>query len=276
MPFDSVLYTDNVHDKVNILNNLLISLIELHAPTQTVRISKSKGPWLTDNLKSIMKLRDKAFNKYKNLKFYKIGCYKNLRNYTNSAIDAEKKAFLRHQIETNNTKYLWKKLENLSMYKGKNRIDIPAELNNANDINKYFTTSNIINNPDPSLLNHYATVFKVTIASFELVLINNEEITKTINSIKSTATSPDGLNIIIILYCCHFIINYITNIIHSCILQNIFPSQWKISRIISILKKDTPQELKDLHPISVFGVLSKIFEKVINTQLRDYMYQFKI
>jgi hypothetical protein len=70
--------------KYNFLNAKIIELFNKHAPKRTIRITKKYAPWLTDNIKLMMSLRDKArikFNKSKLTNHW--NQYKFLRNFTN-------------------------------------------------------------------------------------------------------------------------------------------------------------------------------------------------
>ena len=60
-------------------------------------------------------------------------------------------------------------------------------------------------------------------------------------------------------------------IINSSIDKEIFPDSWKIARVCPIPKVDNPVNVKDLRPISILPVLSKVYEKVILPQLSDYI-----
>ena len=61
------------------------------------------------------------------------------------------------------------------------------------------------------------------------------------------------------------------HIINTSIDQEIFPKQWKISRVCPIPKTDNPTSIKDYRPISVLSVLSKVYERVILNQLWSFI-----
>ena len=61
------------------------------------------------------------------------------------------------------------------------------------------------------------------------------------------------------------------HIINTSIDQEIFPKQWKISRVCLIPKTDNPTSIKDYRPISVLSVLSKVHERVILNQLCSFI-----
>ena len=66
-----------------------------------------------------------------------------------------------------------------------------------------------------------------------------------------------------------YIASPITNIISNCIMVNSFPKMWTIARTSPIPKAKVPKP-SDYRPISVLPVLSKVFEKIILNQVKQY------
>ena len=91
LPLDDIIYESDINKKVDLLNNFVISSFDMFAPFKTVRVSKPKAPWLTDNLKLILKEKHKAFNRYKLTKHQNDWeYYKQFRNFSLAACRAEK------------------------------------------------------------------------------------------------------------------------------------------------------------------------------------------
>lgn len=93
-PLDDIYYTSNINEKVAIFNTIITSLINAHTCLKMRRITKPNNPWLTDNIKLLMSIRDDAKTKFKvtgNSADWDY--YKQLRNFTNLCIKTEKKLF---------------------------------------------------------------------------------------------------------------------------------------------------------------------------------------
>ena len=54
-PFHLIYRCVDINDKISTFNNIIKNLFDNHAPIVTVRIMKQKAPWLTDNLKLMMR-----------------------------------------------------------------------------------------------------------------------------------------------------------------------------------------------------------------------------
>ena len=63
----------------------------------------------------------------------------------------------------------------------------------------------------------------------------------------------------------------IVHIINTSINREIFPYTWKVARVCPIPKIDNPVTVKDFRPIFILPVLSKVYEKVILSQLLNYI-----
>lgn len=80
-PFHRVLRIDNIDEKVSFFNVLIMEVFAVHAPLRRVRITKPYAPWLTDNLKFLIHLRNKAQQRWKHSKdAIHFEYYKSLRN----------------------------------------------------------------------------------------------------------------------------------------------------------------------------------------------------
>ena len=63
----------------------------------------------------------------------------------------------------------------------------------------------------------------------------------------------------------------IVHIITTSIDKENFPDSWQVARVCSIRKIDNPVTVKDFRPLSILPVLSKVYEKIILSQLLKYI-----
>nr|CAI5840302.1 unnamed protein product [Callosobruchus analis] len=77
----------DVDEKIDYLSNAILSVLDRHAPYKLVRFTKKPAPWLTDNLRFIMHLRDVAkakFNQDKSVESWEK--YKKAKNFATQAM----------------------------------------------------------------------------------------------------------------------------------------------------------------------------------------------
>ncbi|KAK9701504.1 Endonuclease-reverse transcriptase [Popillia japonica] len=196
---DDILYVHDINAKVHILSTRLIEIFNLHAPIKTIIPRTSKSPWITDVIKTMILFRDRARTRF--LKTRLEGDwnhYKDLRNLTRQAIMREKKAYFRYLDKTHNPNCIWKELKSLNI-SNKKQIALPPHLRNIEDINNHFVNSvpkSVTNNS--LLLDYYQTHTKNNISNdFYFSLIDEEQVSRALDSISSTACGSDDLSLIL-------------------------------------------------------------------------------
>lgn len=59
-PLHTIYRASDTDKKVATHRETLLRLFDLHAPLKTIFVNKPKTPWITDNIKFLIKLRDKV------------------------------------------------------------------------------------------------------------------------------------------------------------------------------------------------------------------------
>lgn len=270
--WDNIIYNPNIDDKVEFLTSNILQLFNKHAPIRTIRVSKPKAPWLTDVIKIMIREREKAHNKYNITKNEADWSrYKELRNFTLSAIRREKKSYLRSLYSMGGDKKGWQGLKELGI-QSNNKKELPSDLASPEEINLFF--SEFINSSSDhcdETIEYYNLRRHTTNKQFFFKLVTPEEIDLILHNIKSNAFGSDCLSPIMLKYCLPCISPYVTHIINTCLERGVFPSAWKQALVQPIPKVNNPASLSDLRPISILPVLSKILEKIIYKQLYAYV-----
>ena len=263
------------------LNSLILQLFDAHAPIKTFRRNKNYkySPWITDNIKLLQKLRNKALQKFKvtkNPNHY--AYYKQLRNYTTFAIRSEKKAYLRNKFNNSTVKENWAELKKLNFTRNNKVLNIPNHLSNVDDINKFFIKAAAnVDPPKIDLLHFYKNNLKnYFYTKFCLKEVDQNEIFRIISTIKTNACGSDKINITLIQLCCPHIIPFLTHVINECIKQSYFPQAWKHAFVRPLPKLSQPKEFKDLRSISILPTFSKILEKIVDMQARAFLNMYNI
>ena len=121
LDWSDVLATDDIDAAVDILTMKFNSILNQHAPWIVFQLRKNYNPWLTEEIKEMMKLRDSWKIKAKMLATIDNGEaseeqqkawgeYKKLRNHINNLKGREENKFKRSKIEENlsDTAKVWK------------------------------------------------------------------------------------------------------------------------------------------------------------------------
>lgn len=271
IPWYSIFDMNNSDDKVLFLTSNIIQLVDRHAPLITSRFTKPPAPWLTDNIRLMISLKEKALKKYKTTKsVIHLQYYKDLRNFTNQSIKREKKAYFEYKIKNSSSKEKWQFFKHNNLVHSNKKKDLPSHLKKPNEVNSYFADSVPNATVPESTLEFYKNNF-LNNNSFKFQFVNNDTVAKIISGISTNATGCDGVNIRILELCCPHLIPYITHIVNFCLAECEFPTMWKSAVVTVLPKKSKPENFKDLRGISILPTISKILEKVIEQQVRVYL-----
>lgn len=281
LPFDNVFYMPHIENKVEYFNTLMINLFDHHAPLISKTFNKPLAPWMTDNVKLLIKMKERALQKYKQTKQLKdLKYYKDLRNFTNTAIVNEKKAYLNHRFKNSKLKTIWKDVKSLDIYsKPKTRNDLPSHLADVNDINNFFIKS--VKNITKQNIDETIEIYKYNndhcpVEEFNFRVVDPQEVNNILCSIATNAKGTDGITSRMLKLCASRIIPHLTHIVNSCILESYFPAAWKTSLVVPVPKVQEPKEFQQLRPISIVPTVSKILEKVLFLQLTDFLNKYNI
>lgn len=267
LPFHAIFRMADVDDKLAFFSNLLLGLFDLHAPLRTVRFTRRPAPWLTENLRLLMSIRDAAHTRWKKSRLNEhYEYYKSVRNFTTLACRNEKKAYIDFCVRRDGPNAIW---NNLGLNKPKQAI--PPSLQNVNLLNDYYI-NNVVKIPaDYRLLSKYSNSVRVPGDRFGFRFVTQEEVYNIICSVKSKAVGSDGISISLLKMCCPHILPFVTHIVNSCIEKSVFPEAWKQAIVTPIPKITNPTSSGDLRPISILPALSKVLERLMEGQLRRHL-----
>lgn len=272
LPWDLIYKGNTIDDKIEYLNTLINILFDKHAPLQRTRANNKYHPWITDNIKLMMKLRDNALKKARTTKCIShYEYYKSLRNFTTKAVDREKSAYFNFYVNKNKRKpnYMWNYLKRAAVLGDPGTSIIAPHFNDPDKINDFFL--NLLNSTaDVGTLNFNPSITG-TDSEFTIETCTEDEIEKIIKSINTKAMGHDGITIDMIRMTLSSTCGIIKHIINESIQSSIYPEQWKLSKIKPIPKQPNVEELKDLRPISILPALSKVVEKIVCKQLTRYL-----
>ena len=102
--------------------------------------------------------------------------------------------------------------------------------------------------------------------------VKPEEVHDIIKGLKnSKSTGIDYIETEIIKLVSKEILPAVTHIVNLSLSQSTFPSIWKHSKVIPLLKKGDPLSPKNYRPVALLPILSKVLEKVVFLQLVEYL-----
>lgn len=288
----------STYDDVNVgYENLIHKVIEIIneiAPIKEMCIKNNTEEWVDEEIFEAIRIREK---KYKHFKRTRLNTdhvnYRKSRNNVTKLIKKKKRDFVKIKLTENigNSKELWKTLKKLglpSKKEGQTKICLGKEgnisfdnktncetfkdfyANLAADLVKKlpFPTNRFGTNSVKDYYRHLNLENK----NFTLKTISEEQILKLLQEINpSKAVGLDNLGGKFLKEGASELARPISQLINLSITSSIFPNQCKIAKLKPLYKKGSSLEPKNYRPISLLPIVSKIFEKIVHDQTREYL-----
>lgn len=271
--WDHISSCSDVNDMVHMFNEIVLTLFDLHAPIKTCTIKERHYPWITDNVKLMMNLRNEALSDYRHIKLdVKKVYYKSLKSLVNQSLFFEKSAYYKHNInnKVNDPKLLWKNLKS-TLLPSNGDIELPSHFKDANAINNHFLAVPGKADVTISQLTSLEFIKKACDSVFSIKTTNSHEIFNIIKGLKSNAEGFDHISLNMLLMTLPKSLEALTALVNASISTSTFPDLWKIAIVRPLPKNNNPIRINDLRPISILPCLSKIIEKVVCKQLTEYI-----
>ena len=113
-------------------------------------------------------------------------------------------------------------------------------------------------------------------AIFEFKEVSPNEIIEIVKTLKSNACGIDEISAFFIKLSISSSASIFSKIVNASLKSGYFPSRWKKARIKPIPKISEPMLATDFRPISLLIAFSKIIEKVVAKQMKDYLIKYNI
>lgn len=273
------------------LVNTLCDIIKNN--TKIIKIPHRKRhikPWITDGLLKCIKNRDKLHKqstKNPDNMIYKT-TYTRYRNYCNNLLKKLKTSYEIKELEMakKNPKATWnivKRIANLNTTKKspKELLNISNTVEQSLDtVNTYFAnvgrelaskiTRNSYRRSDCNLTNPMGN-------SMVMLEVDECELETVIMGLRNDcAVGWDGIPSTVIKRTRHKLIPILKFIFNLCILHGVFPSVFKKAVVCPVYKSGDRSSVTNYRPISVLTTLSKIFEKLLNKRLENFLHKHNI
>ena len=263
---------------LNCWYDIFLSILNKHAPMKTKRVKHPKlPPWITPQIMQAMAHRDQL---KKSKQFQE---YKKARNDVKNLVRDSKRCFFNRIVENSrNTTQIWRALNALTRNSAGNKSSIPSSLT-ADTFNTHFlsvptsisqehnfSASDIDNISDK--LTEYCTRNNNHKVPFQIPPLTIPEVGRYISQLDNKKSSgPDEINNYLLKLSLPYIVESLTYIFNLCIQHNIFPTKFKIAKVIPLFKSQDMSDVNNYRPISLLPCISKLLEKHIHKHLSHYL-----
>ena len=263
---------------------IFLDVLNKHAPTTSTKIRSNSHPYLTADVKLLMRSRDslKAKANKTGSKYIKVA-YQHMRNKFDYKIRELKVNYYTNKITENkgSIKGTWKVLKQLtgkatkSISIGKLTTDeeeTSEKQEVSNKLNQYFSSigENLSQDIQTSTMSPVKAI-KRTYTSFKLKQITPKQVYNLLVSLPNgIANGIDMIPNKLLKISAHVISSSLTDIFNYCTSLNIFPDDLKVAKVVLIFKAGMKDDPGNYRPISILSSVARVSEKRIYDQLYHY------
>lgn len=186
---------------------------------------------------------------------------------------------------TRNCKYFW------SYYKQKRggKSNYPAAMSDGNTCssdgeeicNMFASHFTSVYEDDTSIVHgnvqnlSTADIFANNHDSFTRIFINESEVIKFFKSLdKSKGAGPDGIPPVFISNCAETLAFPLTRIYNVSLSTGIFPTEWKMAKVVPIHKSGDAELVGNYRPISILSSFAKLLEALVCPYIQNYFKKY--
>ncbi len=273
---NNIFLTDDVNKQIDIFNDVFINCLNMCAPFVTRAVKGKPLPWMTDDIREVMKDRD---NLQRELKIDTNNSrlrerYKTAKKHVKQLMNKTRMDHYHNRLKDGkrNTSATWNVIKEIipSQKNKHNAYNFDNLSEKAEEFNNFFSSvgeSTFIRSQEV-LTNEGKSVVQLpqsninTVSAFrpEPVDINTVILTvKDLNATSSVGSDGTGLRFLRDALC--VTIPFLTCIINTSVVTGVFPETWKHALVVPIYKNGDPDSLNNYRPVSILPIISKILEK---------------
>ncbi|KAL7306993.1 hypothetical protein TKK_0000743 [Trichogramma kaykai] len=247
------------------------------APLTRVVFKERSKPWVTQEIRNLMRARDRAFRTYKRRRTVEAhNVFKRFRRDLKNKLDSAKSGYIQSRIaEATSLDEYWLILKGLGLSSRGN----PSPLLHFSPEVLCTHYASVSSATPPILSEEIDEVcsepLRASTAIFSLRPVTLEEVTRALRRCTSSGCGVDGLSSSVIRLASPALCTHLMKLINASFASGVFPSAWKLAKIVALSKSSSPVSPSDMHPISMLSELSKVLERLAHSHLAAHLMEQK-
>lgn len=286
VPFHMISFFDDFDDQIHAFNCLFLDVLNDHAPMKRTRIKTRPNPYITQEIRQLMKVRDKWHKSaIKTMDKLHWNAYRFFRQEVKREIRIAEKEYVRSELlnSKGNSNSIWKVINRCIKRKGTKLITTEDPLTEANKFNEFYTSVGKTTAAkaqaiaEDHCLNIHNNIVELrptitTEPEFNFRPVSTQEIEKIIKALPSNkAPGVDKVSARVLKASIPAALPTITRLINGSYTSNTFAESWKLAEVIPCPKDGDTDEPSNTRPISLLPILSKVCERSAHSQFVEYL-----
>ncbi|KAL3984483.1 hypothetical protein ACER0C_016108 [Sarotherodon galilaeus] len=262
-------------------------------PTRTVRCFSNNKPWITPEIKAVLKQKRRAFKSKDKEELKRV--QRELRGLIRNGKDSNRQK-MENQLQQNNVGEVWRGLKTISGHKHQNALP-GRDVKWANELNHFFnrfdssmrqSSTSAADSPTPTAAVppltpqtlHTSSIHPAHPSSPPTTASNTHSTQGSSLSLSTTqvrrelrrikvkkAAGPDGISSRVVRSCADQLCGVMEHLFNLSLRLGRVPQLWKTSCVVPVPKTSRPKDLNGYRPVALTSHLMKTLERLVLAQL---------
>ena len=281
---ENLVNTLSIDDAAEHLSQKIMSLVATCAPCKTIKVSDRDPPWVNEEIKRLLTVKNKAHTRAKNTNStVDWANFRKIRNDYTTAIRKRKTDYdndLDFKISNTSTyteKEWWKTVRAFMNKNNAKSSTIPPLENNdiliyspaekAELFNTFFCSQSVVDDDDDTI--PFVESSNNQIPPLNISTNYVENILTSLDTNK--AVGPDLIHNKVLKSCASTLTRPLTILFNRSLSEGKFPQIWKNAQVTPIFKKGNQQKVNNYRPISLLSCIGKVLEICVQKHVLTYL-----
>ena len=254
----------------DIINTAIYNFVPFISPRKI-----RNTPWFNCTLKNLRLSKQRKWKKYvKNRNIvthtdYKSAAHKFRSEFLKAKCNYEKDLFLNHNNSSKFYGYVKSQTTVNTSIPCIKKQDGSVTVNDCEKATEFLNYFSSVFINDNNVIPEFNPPCNERIDNF---ICSPRDIVKVVSKLKGTSSpGPDGITSLFLKNTLANIANPLCKIFNKSLSDGTLPQDWKIAYIIPLFKKGDPQLPSQYRPVSLTSIICKVLERIIRSQLLDFM-----
>lgn len=270
---------EDIDSMTHTITDYINFCVENTVPTRKVRCFSNSKPWVTPELKALLKEKRRAFGSGDKEELRRV--QRELKKKIREG-KASYRAKMENLLQQNNARGVWRGLKTISGHgSGHEGGAAAGDQEWANELNLFFNrfdrpaptpppSHQSTDQPDqPALSSHHLSSLPHSSTTTPDLSITADQVRSELKKIKARkATGPDGISSRLLKDCADQLCQVLQHIFNLSLSLERVPALWKTSCVVPVPKTSHPREPNHFRPVALTSHLMKTMERIILRSLR--------
>ena len=284
---NSIVLADDIDKAAEDLSEAIMTCVKKCTPVTTVKLNDRDPPWVNNEIKDMLKLKNMAYNRAKQTN--SAGDCDIFRRTRNKYTAAIRKRKIDHDTELDNkishtshfsNKSWWKTVSSFLHKNGTEAKTIPPLQSQNGDVvysardkaelfNSFFTSQSTVEAKDDPV----PTIPRTNLQIPHLTITTNDVFKILTDLDTNKAVGPDLIHNKVLKNCAGVLAPPLTKLFNRSINEGKFPEIWKMANVVPIHKSGDKHLVNNYRPISLLSCVGKVLEACIQKHILNYLIQ---